>query len=98
MNHLAAIHRGSSLGLPMQMSTHLLEPVRIMSSEMETKAAHYTVGTHTYMSPRDTVTDERERKKTACARDMHQYMCALLTVTFTLLKYQLVHNYHILSV
>lgn len=50
------------------------------------------------MSPRDTVTDERERKKTACARDMYQYMCTLLEVTFTLLKYQLVHNYHILPV
>lgn len=76
MNHLAAIHRGFSPGLPMQMSTHLLEPVRIMSREIETKAAHYTVGTHTYMSPRDTVTDERERKKNSmCERYVPIHVC-----------------------
>lgn len=63
MNHLAATHGGSSPGLPMQMSTHLLEPVPVMSWEMETKIVHYTVGAHTCMSPRDTVTDERDTKQ-----------------------------------
>lgn len=50
MNHLAATHRGSSPGLPMQMSTHLLEPALIMSREIETKTVHYSVGTHIHVS------------------------------------------------
>ncbi len=66
MNHLAAAHRGSSPGLTMQMSTHLLEPALIMSREMETKTVHCTVSTHTHThtrtSLRDTVTDEREKE------------------------------------
>lgn len=70
----------------MQMSTHLLEPAPIMSKKIETKAVFYTVGTRTHacVSPRDTVTDKRE--KTACEKDVFKYMCVLLTVTFTLLK------------
>ncbi len=63
MNHLAATHRGSSLGLPMQMRTHLLEPAPIMSRETETKTVHYTVGTHTHTCLQGMLSQIRERKQ-----------------------------------
>lgn len=63
MNHLPATHRGSSPGLPMQISTHLLEPALIMSKEIETKTVHYTVGTHTHTCLQGTLSQIRERKQ-----------------------------------
>lgn len=65
MNHLAATRRGSSPELPMQMSTHLLEPAPIMSRETETKAVQRTVGAHTCMCLQGIPSQMRERKKTA---------------------------------
>ena len=75
MNHLAATRRGSSPGLPMQMSTHLLEPAPIMSREIETKTVHCTLGTHIHEHVSKGYCHRSARERKQHVRKMCTYIC-----------------------